>query len=189
MKRHQIFLVSLLPLQFWGMLIFFIYADNPTTLKETINTLVILAYNVLFNSLEAVTLGLFVWLLSFLLPKSLSTAKRITIQLGIIGAIILAGVLSQVLLYTDYPIPQWDFLGYVAVNLINTKLYMRIFFMLLFVLLTVALSFVTLAVFRSDRDFSRAVSLLGSLSSLAWFYVAIDCILLTLILLRGLNVV
>jgi len=184
MKKIDIFLVSLVPVQLWGFTSFFLFTGNPTSWTALVTTLLVLAYSTFINILEAIGLGLFVFLASFLIPKDLQKNKKTLLQLCIIFGLSLAAVAAQFLPNIAEALVQSTFLRYLAINLVNTKLYRRIALALISFFATGILFFGTVRLHRSKHLFRWAAAMVNSLISLAWLYLALDLLLFITVILR-----
>ena len=189
MKKLDVFLIALVPVQFWGMAVYFSFAGNPDSWAELFDILIVLAYSTFFNLFEAFLFAVGIWLTSQLFPKSAGKEKLALVQLTICGLVAGAAILAQLLPYGMDHYISWPPLVYLAINLVNTKVY-RMAAISLVILFSISLLYALfLRILRSPSRYAWITKVVSALATLAWLYVGIDFLLAFVVLLRVIHVI
>ena len=189
MRNFQLFLISIVPTQLWGIVVYFALEGNPGSLRALIDAFILLSYIAFVNLLEAAALTLLVILLTFLLPKRLKKNQVILIQLLLITILTFAAIAAHFLPEFTHLFGQSKLLAYIAVNLINTKLYRWAALILTGIVLDILLAWLLLGIIRSERPFAWAVEVKDRILALGWFYVVIDAFFFLVFILRATHVI
>jgi hypothetical protein len=164
---------------------FILQAPSPETNHDVWTTFGFLSYILLVSLLEASLLFCFIFALGFLIPKSWGEIKRFNILILILTFYMALGLVGQLSYRLDVPVSEA--IIYIAINLSNTRLYRRIAFGSLVLVITGIVSCLIWAGYRFDLN-KPIESILDRVELLSYFYLGFDAIAFILVLMRNLNV-